>query len=98
MSKKVYPSIPPHIKLTSKRTYEVLHTEEFKGGKTLGECRFEPPQIVLKTGQSSKEEFSTTLHEILHAVAHEQDINLTEPQVLALERGLMKVLILNKWI
>lgn len=98
MPKKSYPVIPPHIRVTAKRDYEVVRIDEFKDGKTLGECRWEPPQIVVKNGQSEKETFSTTLHELLHALSFEYDIALTETQVLKLEKGLLRLLLLNKLI
>lgn len=98
MAKKKYPPIPSHIRLTAKRDYEVTYINNFKDPKQLGECRWEPPQIVIKTGQSDKENFSTVLHEIIHAVSFEEDINLTETQVLKLEKGLLRLLRLNKWI
>ena len=95
MSKRIkYPSIPSHVRVTAKRTYEVVHIEEFKG-QFLGECRFDPPQIVLKKGQTPKEEFSTFIHELCHAISEEYKVGLTEKQVLALEKGLLNFLKLN---
>lgn len=98
MSRKKYPPIPPHVRVTSKRTFEVVHIEQFKNKETMGECRFEPTQIVLKKGQTPKEEFSTFLHECIHAVAVENDVELTETQVLKLEKGFLRLLLLNGWV
>lgn len=97
MAKK-YPPIPPHIKVSTKKSYEVLHIEDFKDGLTYGECRFDPPQIVLKKGLAPKEEFSTFIHELLHMASFEADAGLTETQVLKLEKVILKMLVANKWI
>ena len=96
--KQNYPIIPAHTKVTSKRTYETLYTDDFKDGKTMGEARFDPPQIVIQKGHNEKETFSTYIHELIHSIAFENDINLTEDHVLKLEKGILRVLVLNKWI
>jgi hypothetical protein len=98
MGKAKYPPIPSHIRITSKRSYEVVHIDDFKNPEQLGEARQGPAQIVIKRGQSPKEEFSTALHEVIHAVDFENNIGLTETQVLKLERGLLRVLKLNGWL
>lgn len=98
MAGKKYPPVPPRIRATSKKDYEVVFIDEFADGKTLGECRWEPPQIVLKTGQSPKETFSTFVHEVIHMFAHEAGITLTETQVLKAEAYFLKLARLNKWI
>lgn len=98
MAKRKYPAIPSHVKTKSKRDYEVTFIDQFKDLKQLGECRQDPPQIVIKTGQSSKEEYSTFIHEVLHALSFDYDINLTESQVLKLEKALLNLLKLNKLI
>lgn len=98
MPKRKYPQIPSHVRLTPKRDYEVTYINNFKDPKQLGECRLEPPQIVIKADLPPKEKFSTFIHELIHAISFEEDINLTETQVLKLERGLLRVLRLNKLI
>lgn len=98
MAKRKYPPIPSHIRITSKRDYQVMYVDSFRDDEQLGECRWNPPQIVAKAGQSDKEIFSTILHESIHALDFEEDIGLTETQVLKLERGLLRMLKLNGWI
>ena len=98
MAKKKWPTIPSHVRTTSKRDYEVTYIDQFKDVDQLGECRQDPPQIVIKSGQTSKEELSTGIHEILHALSFDYDINLTETQVLKLEKALLNLLRLNKLI
>lgn len=73
-------------------TYEVLFIDEFKSPSILGETRLEDKQIVLKNGQTPKELVKTYIHECLHAVSEEFDVNLTEQQVLKLEEALSCIL------
>jgi len=73
-------------------TYEVLFIDEFKSPSTLGETRLEDKQIVLKNGQTPKELVKTYLHECLHAVSEEFDVNLTEQQILKMEEALSFIL------
>lgn len=98
MAKRKYPAIPSHARITSKRDYEVTFIDNFKDGKQVGECRQEPSQIVVKRGQTPKEEYSTFLHECIHAADYEYEIGLSEKQVLKLEKALLKYLLLNKVI
>jgi len=79
--------IPSRVKI-KQAEYEILYTEEFKDGRTLGETRFNTKQIVLKTNETDFETFHTYIHEVLHAVSDEYDINLTEKQVRKLEKSL----------
>lgn len=98
MPKRKYPATPSHIKINAKKSYEVLHIEDFADGETLGECRWEPPQIVLKKGQTEKNEFSVLIHEMLHMISNETDVPLTEKQVLKLEKFVLRLLVNNNWI
>lgn len=98
MAKHKYPAIPSHIKTKPKRDYEITFIDQFKDQKQLGECRQDPPQIVIKTGQSPKETYSTFIHETLHSLSFDYKINLTEKQVLLLEKALLNFLRLNKLI
>jgi hypothetical protein len=99
MARRKYPAIPSHIRITAKRDYEVTYIDNFKDDpKQLGECRWNPPQIVVKADQPIGEKFSTVIHESIHALDFEEDIGLTERQVLKLERGIFRMLKLNGWI
>lgn len=86
---------PIQYRITSKRSYEMLWAQDFKDGKTLGECLYDPPQIRVKSGENETQTFWTTFHEILHAMSNEYDINLTENQVLALEKSFKAFFRLN---
>jgi len=86
--KKLAQSIPPHV-WTKKGSYETLYTEDFKDGKTLGESRFDPKQIVLKKGLTDKELVHVFFHELIHVSSDSTGAGLTENQVLALEKDLL---------
>jgi len=97
MAKKKYPDIPSHIRVKPKRDYEVTYISNFKDEHQVGECRWEPPQIVIKASQSDTEKFSTFIHELIHLFAYEADVTLTESQVLKLEKVVLRAFRLNKW-
>lgn len=80
-------NIPNFIKI-HKTSYEVLWTEDFKDGATAGETRFDPNQIVIMKNMPTKETVLTLFHEFIHAVDHENEIGLTENQVLKLEKAM----------
>lgn len=85
--------IPSTVQLSRKGKYEVVWTDTIKDDTdVLGETRFDPKQIVIKNGQSPKETVHTYVHEILHAVSAEYDVNLTEAQVRKLEKALYYIL------
>jgi hypothetical protein len=94
MAKRPAP-IPSRVRINRKRTYEIVHIDSFKDEEQLGEARHEPPQIVIKRGQSSSEELSTIIHEIFHSFDFEEDIKLTESQVLKLEKSMVRLFRLN---
>lgn len=80
--------IPQTVQVSRKAKYEVLWTDKIKDDEdVLGETRFNPNQIVIKTGQTYRESVGTYLHEYLHAVSEEYDVGLTEKQVRALEKA-----------
>lgn len=82
----------PHLVKFRRKVYEICWIDNFKDDHTLGETRFDPRQIVIKSDMGDKECVKTYLHEILHAISHEYDANLTETQVRALEDALTDVL------
>lgn len=84
--KKVRNRIPTHIMLNRKR-WEIVWTEDFYDGETLGETRYETRQIVIKSGRPDKETVHTYIHEMLHALQGSYGAGLTENQVQALEVG-----------
>lgn len=82
----------PQMVSFKKMEYEVLYVDDFKDGKTLGETRFGPNQIVLKRSQNDKELVHTYVHEVLHAISEEYKVGLSEKQVLRLEKALTDVI------
>jgi len=81
-------NIPHNVQVANKRAYEVLYSDTIKfDNNIMGETRFDPPQIVLQTGQSSREMVLTYWHEFLHAISEEHEVPLTESEVRRLERS-----------
>jgi hypothetical protein len=97
MSKRDF-KLPSRVRITQRIAYEVVYVETFQNPNVLGECRFDSKQIVIKSGQSPRETRKTLIHEIYHAMSFETPkLNLTEAQVLALEKATDRVLRLNDW-
>jgi Zn-dependent peptidase ImmA (M78 family) len=90
--KKYRTNIPNKVKISSRAYYEVFHTKDFhfdkENEKTFGITRFDPKQIVLNDNQGNKEHIHTFLHEVLHAISHEYNVNLTENQIQKLEKAM----------
>lgn len=85
--------IPSNVQISRKGKYEVVWSDTIKNDDdVLGETRFDPKQIVIKTSQSPKEAVHTYVHEILHAISEEYHVGLTETQVRKLEKALHYVL------
>jgi hypothetical protein len=89
-------NLPNSLRIKSKVTYEVLFTNEFKDGLTLGEMRPDKKQIVINLNQSETEMAKTFIHEVLHAISDEYKAPLSEKQTQALEKGIYNFLKLNK--
>lgn len=88
--------IPNRVRITQKVSYEIVFIDNFTtSDSTLGECRFDTKQIVINQNQSNTEKLKTVLHEIVHAIALENNIALTETHVLGLEDGIWRFLKLN---
>lgn len=90
--KKLRNNIPNKIQIGSRTVYELYWTQDFhfdnEDEKTYGITRYEPKQIVINSNQGDKETVLTMLHEFLHAYSYKYDINLTESQISAFEKGL----------
>jgi len=93
---KIISKLPQKLRITSKVSYELLYLLEFNDNKTLGECRPNEKQIVVVSGQPTTELTKTYIHELLHALSFEYNINLTEAQVQKLEVAIYNFLRLNK--
>lgn len=90
--KKLVKLIPSKVQIKQKTDYEIVWTEEHVSEENLGETRFDPKQIVISKDQCDKEKVHTYWHEVLHAISHEYGADLTETQVLKLEKALYYLL------
>ena len=86
--KRIRNNIPSHIQVSKKDTYEIVWVNDFKDEKVLGETRYDSNQIAIKLGLSDKETVLTLYHELYHAISGSYGINLTETQVILLEKSL----------
>lgn len=84
--------IPHTVQIRNKISYEILWAEQMVTPDNLGETRFNERQIIIKRGMTDKLTVVTYLHELLHALSYEYDINLTESQVLACEKFFLYIL------
>lgn len=98
MLEKLVQLIPSSVRVTSKVSYEILFIDEFSDGTTLGECRPEPKQIVIKKGLSPTETIRVLIHEWLHMLSMENNFTLTERTTLDLEDAIYRFLRLNGWL
>lgn len=91
--KKLRARIPHKVQITPKVFYEVLwgdliHKYEDCDGVTKPDIK----QIVIKQDLKPKEAVLTYLHEVAHAFSIENNIALTETQVLKIEASMYYVL------
>ena len=63
-----------------------------KPEKERGLTEFEEKTIYINTKYPAWDQYSSLLHEVIHAIEDELDIDLKEKQVRALEIGLIQVL------
>ena len=89
---------PTKIRITSKISYEIVWVPTFDCPKTVGECRYESKQIVLRQGESPTNTFKTLLHEVLHAMEFEYKIDIPHKTIYGLEHAIERVLKLNSWV
>ena len=86
--KKLVKRIPNKVQLSKRGEYEIVWVESFKQDDVVGETRFDRKQIAIKTKMSAKNTVITYLHEVAHGISAEHDADLTENQILALEKSL----------
>lgn len=86
--KKLAKKIPNKVQLSKKGEYEIVWVESFKQSDVVGETRFDRKQIAIKTKMSAKSTVITYLHEVAHGISAEHEVELTENQILALEKSL----------
>jgi hypothetical protein len=90
--KKLVKKIPNKVQLSKKGEYEIVWVDSFKQDNVMGETRFDRKQIAIKNKMSPKNTVITYLHEVMHGLSAEHDAQLTENQVLSLEKGLYYLL------
>lgn len=90
---------PAFVRIKKNVAYEVVQFKsERLDGETIKDANGHR-QIRLNEDLSAKERELTLIHEALHAISFEYKVNLTESQVLKLEKGLLNFLRLNKdWL
>jgi hypothetical protein len=86
--KKKKNQIPHIVKLGPKKKsdYEIVWRDNFSSDHVMGETTFDKKQIRIKTGMNDKDTVVTYLHELAHAISEETGANLTETQILCLEK------------
>ena len=57
-----------------------------------GECFADQCRIEIATFQCDEQRCDTLLHEVLHAIDHEMDCHMSEPQIRRMATGLLAVL------
>ena len=85
------------IRINSRVTYEVVYSTDLGPG-ILGECRFSDKQIVVRLDQSKDELMKTLIHEVMHAVAETNKIDLKHRDIYKLEKAFLNLIRLNKWL
>lgn len=90
--KKLAKKIPNKVQLSKKGEYEIVWVDSFKQDDVVGETRFDRKQIAIKDKMSPKNTVITYLHEVAHGLSAEHEIQLTENQILSLEKGLYYLL------
>lgn len=87
--KQYLKNMPDKVQTGPKQFCEILYADKIRGDDgTLGEARPDTRQIVISTNQSDKEKLMTAFHEYIHFLSFDYNINLTENQVLALEKAM----------
>jgi len=89
--------LPHRFKIKNRVSYEVLFSDLVKNDPDcLGHTCDDPKQIIFKSGQSKTSLEKTVIHEVMHAINWENEIELTHGQIYKLEEALHKFLKLNK--
>lgn len=88
---------PERIKIISKR-YQIewcAPGETSLSVEQAGECDPCSQVIKVESGMPEDSERDTLLHEVVHAIDAEMDLDLTEKQVLGISKGILAVLMDN---
>jgi hypothetical protein len=91
--------LPPRIRLKKGVTYEILRQDEIASDPDcMGLCNADNRTIIIKTSLSDTQALETLIHELLHAIAFEFQIKIPHSLIYAIERPIIRILKLNKWI
>ncbi len=90
--KSLYKRIPVFIQLTKKIKYDVTWTRSDPSLDHIGRTHPDSKHIVVSLDLKPRLAVHTYIHEVLHAVSEEYKANLSEKQVLALEKALYFIL------
>ena len=88
---------PDRIKIISKRftiEYQPEGSADLDPGHS-GECRTLEQRILIEEGQKPDTQKDTILHEVLHAISDEMELDLSEEQVTGASKGILAVLMDN---
>lgn len=88
---------PERIKIISKRftiEYQATGSADLDPEHS-GECRTLEQRILIEDGQQPDTQKDTILHEVIHAIADEMDLDLSEEQVGGAAKGILAVLMDN---
>lgn len=72
--------------------YEILWADEIVGEVHRGETRLAYKQIVIAKNMTARLTVETYLHEVLHGLSNEYDLQLTETQICSIEKCIYKIL------
>lgn len=89
--------LPARIKIISKR-FTIEYVPEGKGGlpeELQGQCDSLNQQILIQEDLKYDTQKETLMHEVLHAISDEMNLDLTEAQVSGGSKGILAVLIDN---
>ncbi len=79
------------------RKYNVTPVEDISsaGEPLLGAVNFNTGEVFIRKGLSREQTMDTVLHELLHAVAEERDVSLSEKATTQLASGLLAMFVDN---
>lgn len=85
--------IPHEVQIGPGTFYKICWVDKFNDKNQVGMMDFENKHIYIKIDQSPEEKVKTFLHECAHAFSDENDIKLTENQIINLENNVFYYLI-----
>lgn len=88
--------LPARVRITKRVAYDVLYSDDL--GDNAAHCDPVAKQIVICNSQSKEEMVLSFIHEALHAIALENKIEIPHKSIYKLEKALLNLLRLNKWL